>query len=59
MENNLTPEQEGQIKLLLETAKKKGVVEAVAAAKKINDPYLLDIFHDVLAKEGLYKKFKD
>ncbi len=42
---------------LLEIAKSKGVIFAVAVAKKMNDPYILDSFHDLLAKEGYYKEF--
>ena len=46
-----------KIEHLLEIAREKGVVFAIQVAKKMNDPYLLDIFHDVLAQEGYYKKF--
>lgn len=41
---------------LLQIAREKGVVFAIQVAKKMNEPYLLDIFHDILAKEGFYKK---
>lgn len=47
----------GKIKHLLDLAQSKGLVFSVAVARKLNDAYLLDIFHDILAKEGLYKKF--
>ena len=50
---------EEKIQHLLEIAKKKGVVYAVAVAKNMDDAFLLDVLHDVLAKEGLYKKFKE
>jgi len=46
-----------KIKHLLEVAREKGVVFAVKVAKSMNEPYLLDTFHDLLAKEGLYKDF--
>lgn len=46
-----------KIKNLLQIAKVRGVVYAVKVAKEMNDPYLLDIFHDALAKEGYYKNF--
>jgi hypothetical protein len=46
-----------KIKNLLQIAKTKGVIFAVNVAKKMNDPYLLDVFHDMLAKEGYYKEF--
>jgi len=49
--------QEEKIEHLLKIADEKGVVFAVKVAKSMNDPYLLDIFHDVLAREGLYKNF--
>ena len=44
---------------LLIIAEEKGVEFAVRVAKEMNDPYVLDIFHDMLAKEGFYKKFSD
>lgn len=50
-------ETKEKINKLLQTAKSKGVVFAVNVAKKMNDHYVLDTFHDVLAKEGYYKKF--
>lgn len=42
---------------LLKFAREHGVVGAVKIAKSMNDPFLLDTFHDLLAKEGLYKSF--
>ena len=45
-----------KIERLIEIAREKGIVFATNVARKMNDPYLLDIFHDVMAKEGLYKK---
>lgn len=49
--------EEEKMKSLLKAAKQKGVVYAVALAKKMNDPYILDMLHDALAKEGHYKEF--
>jgi len=49
--------QEEKIKKLLQLAKQKGVIYAVQVAKKMNDAYTLDMLHDLLAKEGLYKNF--
>jgi hypothetical protein len=46
-----------KIKHLLRIAREKGIVFAIQTAKKMNDPYLLDVLHDVLAKEGYYKDF--
>ena len=45
-----------KIEHLLDLAREKGVVYAIQVAKKMNEPYLLDILHDTLAQEGLYKK---
>lgn len=46
-----------KLKHLLETAREKGVVFAIKVAKSMNEPYLLDTFHDLLAKEGFYQQF--
>lgn len=46
-----------KIRQLFNLAEKKGVAFAVTVARKIGDPYLLDVFHDVLSREGFYKKF--
>ncbi|MSU54748.1 MAG: hypothetical protein EXS48_02890 [Candidatus Staskawiczbacteria bacterium] len=50
-------EATGKIEKLLQLTKQKGVIFAVAVAKKMNDPYVLDTLHDTLAKEGYYKEF--
>lgn len=42
---------------LLKIAKERGVEFAVKVAENMNDHYVLDIFHDILVKEGFYKKF--
>ena len=47
-----------KLKELLKIAKEKGVVYAIQVCKKMNDPYLLDTLHDMLAKEGYYQQFK-
>jgi len=49
-------EQE-KIEHLLKIAHEKGVVFAIKTAREMQDPYLLDILHDLLAKEGFYKDF--
>jgi hypothetical protein len=46
-----------KLKELLRMAREKGVIYSVQVAKKMNDPFLLDAFHDLLAKEGYYQKF--
>jgi len=50
-------EEKEKLKQLLKIAKKKGVAYAVHVAKKMNDPYVLDMFHDMLVNQGYYKKF--
>ena len=42
---------------LMVLAKERGLEFAVNVAKNMNDPYVLDIFHDLLIEKGLYKKF--
>ena len=48
---------EGKIKRLLDLAQSKGLAYSVEVVKKMDDAYLLDVFHDTLAKGGLFKKF--
>ena len=50
--------QEGKIRRLLDLASEKGLFFAIDVAKKMNDHYTLDVLHDILIKEGLYKKFR-
>lgn len=47
--------KERQIELLIQMTFDKGVVEAVEIAKNLNNPYLLDEFHDALV-DNLYNK---
>ena len=49
--------KEGKLVRLLELTKEKGVSFAIVVAKKMKDPYTLDAFHDILSREGYYKKF--
>ncbi len=49
---------EEKLKNLLDLAKNKGVAFAVKTASNMNDPFILDTFHDLLVKEGLWKNFK-
>jgi len=46
-----------KISQLFDLADEKGILFAVEIARKMKDPYLLDIFHDLLAREGFYKGF--
>lgn len=47
--------KERQIELLIQMVFEKGVIEAVEVAKKLDNPYLLDEFHDALVDQ-LYNK---
>jgi glutamate dehydrogenase/leucine dehydrogenase len=47
--------KERHVQLLTQMAFDKGIAEAVETAKKMDNPYLLDEFHDALVDE-LYKK---
>jgi len=47
--------REKQIKLLTDLAFEKGISHAVEVVKRLDDPYLLDEFHDALVDE-LYNK---
>jgi len=47
-----------KLKYLLDLAEKKGLIFAIRVAENMKDPYILDIFHDILAKGGFYKKLK-
>lgn len=42
---------------LLEVARQKDLVRAIQVAKNMNDPNILDSFHDYLAENGRYKEF--
>ena len=46
--NNLSEEK---INSLIEIAFKEGIEKAVKEVQKLNDPYILDEFHDRLIKE--------
>jgi hypothetical protein len=48
-------DKESQIKVLCDLAFEKGLDEAIEAAKQLNNPYILDEFHDTLVDE-LYKR---
>ncbi len=46
-----------RIKELLRLAEEKGLQQSIKQAEKENDPFLLDLYHDVLAKNNAYKKY--
>lgn len=47
-----------QIDYLLYLAQQKGLSFALKTVKATNDAFLIDLFHDILAKQGLYKNFQ-
>ena len=49
---------QGKIKNLLLAAEEEGVAFAIKIAEGLKDPYLLDVFHDILVRDGLFKRFK-
>jgi hypothetical protein len=49
--------KKGKINRLLQIAQEKGVAYAIGVAKKMEDPYLIDTLHDILAHKGFYNKF--
>lgn len=49
---------QGKIKKLLALVDELGVSFAIKVAEDMQDPYTLDIFHDILARESFFKKFK-
>ncbi|MBU3934843.1 hypothetical protein KKC00_02695 [Patescibacteria group bacterium] len=49
--------EEGKLERLLMLAQEKGIAYSVRVAKDMNDPYILDTFHDALVRNGYYKKF--
>ncbi len=46
-----------QIRELIVIAESKGLEKSIKEARKKNDAFLLDIYHDVIARDALYKKF--
>jgi RecB family endonuclease NucS len=49
--------EDEKLQELVKIAREKGVVVAIKTAQSMNDPYMLDMLHDLLAKEGYYKQF--
>ena len=47
--------KERQIELLIQMTFDKGIIEAIEIAKNLDNPYLLDEFHDALI-DHLYDK---
>jgi hypothetical protein len=51
-------EKEKQVEFLIELARKRGRGHAIEVAKGLDDPYVLDRFHDDLAKMEKLKQDK-
>ncbi len=47
-----------KLKRLLDIAEEKGLAFAIGIVRNMKDPYTLDIFHDILARDKLYKRFE-
>ncbi len=47
---------ENKLKKLLSLANEKGVVYSVLVAERMDDPYLLDRFHDIIVAKGIYSE---
>jgi len=56
--SNAKLDTQGKMKHLLDIAMEKGVPFAVAVAKNMQEPYLLDSLHDALVENELYKKLE-
>ena len=52
-----TLDEKGKVKHLLALAEEKGLSFMVGVARGMNDPYTLDILHDILVRNELYKRF--
>ena len=50
-------EEEKKISHLLDLVESRGLKFAFVVVKKLDDPYILDRFHDELAKEERFKKY--
>lgn len=50
-------DEEGKLMRLLKIAKEKGVAFSVKVAEKMDDPYVLDALHDILAQDERFKNF--
>ncbi len=50
-------EEEAKVKKLLTLAQEKGIAFSIKVAMNTGDDYTLDVLHDILAKDELYKKF--
>ncbi len=48
-----------KLKYLLNLASEKGISFATRVAQKMNDPYTLDMFRDILAMNKIYEHFSE
>jgi len=51
-------DEKEKVKRLLNLAEQKGLAFSVKVAKDMDDPYVLDVFHDILAKDRYFEKFE-
>jgi hypothetical protein len=54
-QQGLVLDSQNQVNILCELAFQKGLEEAIKAARSLNDPYILDEFHDTLV-DKFYKQ---
>ena len=45
------------VQRLIQVVRAKGVPFGIKVAKEMDDPYVLDLLHDTLAKDNLYKQY--
>ena len=45
------------VQRLIQVVQAKGIPFAIKVAKEMDDPYVLDLLHDALAKDDLYKQY--
>ncbi len=46
-----------KIQHLMQLVRDRGLLFSIRVAKDMNDPFILDTFHDTLAKDGYYKTY--
>ncbi len=56
-ENEATKEVKKEIKTLLSLAEERGLSYAIDEVQKSDDPFLIDFFHDILAKNKRFEEF--
>ncbi|MFA5368636.1 MAG: hypothetical protein WC303_01350 [Candidatus Paceibacterota bacterium] len=54
---NINPVLQNKLKYYLDMAEERGIDKTIKIIEELKDPFLLDSFHDVVAKENLFEKF--